>query len=264
MGIRKIIIIIALFLVGVASTAGMREWNKRQTKEIESAVKISSGMTVGGFLSRKDGDRAIYTGSISAVDAVSLPDRDETYIKIEYEHEREERIYNEDEDRWEQTTETVSSRTEECKELLLDDVNIPYSKVSGLPKEHKTETSGDDIYKYTYIPSVVDGTFYIQSKDGKIELVTYYQSENVAAENEKTNNGAIGFIWLIIIVIVVIIIVMDAKKRKREKAIEKRKAAQAEREARKKEREAAGIKPMTRKEEREAFEKEIEEMNRNL
>ncbi len=261
---KKIIIIIVMFLSGVAATAGLRTFNSKETKDIENATKISGGMTVGSFLKDGQGDRAIYTGSISAVDPVSVKGENEKYIKVKLEIEREEEVYNEDKDKWETTKETVSKESDKCKDLLLDDVNVPLSKVHELPEEHETEKSGEKIYEYTYTPAVVEGTFYISSKDGKIESVKYFKSVDVAGETNKTNILAIGCIWRVLIVIALVIIVTDVKGRKLKKAKAERAAEKERREARKKEREAEGVKPMSRKEEREAFEKEVEEMNKNL
>lgn len=238
MSAKKILIVIVLFLLGIALTVGMRAFNKRETEDINSAIKISGGMTVGDFLKEQNGDRAVYTGNITAVNPVTLKDAKDKYIKIKLEVEREEEVYNEDKDKYETTRETVSKESEKCKELILDDVNVPLSKVHELPEEHETEKSGDKTYEYTYTPSVVEGTFYIKSKKGEIESVKYYKSVDVAGENNKTNIMAIVCIWLILIVIGAVIIVTDVKGRKRAKAKAERQAEKELREARKKEREA--------------------------
>ena len=214
MSTKRIIIVIVLFLLGVAATAGLRTFNKMETKDIESATKISGGMTVGSFLNQKEGDRAIYTGSISATDPVSLKGENGQYIKIKLDHERKERVYNNDEDKWETTRRTISKESEKCKELLLDDVKVPYSKVHSLPEEQETERSGDDEYIYTYTPAVVDGTFYIKCKDGDIESVKYFESVDVAGETSKTNTVAIVCVWLILIIISAVIIVTGVKGKK--------------------------------------------------
>nr|WP_316617984.1 hypothetical protein [uncultured Ruminococcus sp.] len=237
MSAKKILVVIVLFLLGMASTAGMRAFNKRETADIDSATKISGGMTVGSFLKGQEGERAIYTGSISAVDPVTVEDAKDKYIKIRLEVEREEEVYNEDKDKYETTRETVSIEEHDCEELLLDDVNVPFSKVHELPKEHETEKSGDKTYEYTYTPSVVEGTFYIKSKKGEIESVKYYKSVDVAGENNKTNIMAIVCIWLILILIGAVIIATDVKGRKRAKAKAERQAEKEQREASKKERE---------------------------
>lgn len=234
---KKILVLILMLLAGVGATAGMNALNNRETQEIEGATKISGGMTVGGFLKDNQGDRAIYTGSISAVDPVSVNGEKEKYIKVKLEVEREEEVYNEDKDKWETTKETVYKETEKCKDLLLDDVNVPLSKVHELPEEHNEEKSGDKTYEYTYIPSVVEGTFYIKCKDGEIDSVKYYKSVDVAGENKKSNLLAIVFIWLILIVIGAVIIATDVKGRKRAKAKAERQAERERREELKKERE---------------------------
>jgi hypothetical protein len=88
---KKIIIIIVMFLSGVAATAGLRTFNSKETKDIENATKISGGMTVGSFLKDGQGDRAIYTGSISAV--WTGPDGEAVRMEAVYDPESEQVIF---------------------------------------------------------------------------------------------------------------------------------------------------------------------------
>ena len=131
---------------------------------------------------------------------------------------------------------------------MLDDVKIPLSKVHELPETYEKDRDGDEIYEYTYIPSVVEGTFYISSKDGTIESVKYFKSVDVAGETNKNNILAILCIWFVLIVIAVIIIVTDVKGRKVKKVKEKRTAEKEKREEHKKEREAEDVETMSTKE----------------
>ena len=138
--------------------------------------------------------------------------------------EQEQKIYNEEEDKYEYEEETISDRSASCEEIEIDDAVVSYDDFHSLPREEEVYTEGADNNRmkttYTYIPESVDGTFFIKVKDGEISSVEYYKSEDVSKESSAGFGLAIVLIWLTVIVIEIILIVKIVKMNKAIKAIQ--------------------------------------------
>ncbi len=203
-------------VIGLALTVILGAVGKAKQGEIASA-SVLDDMSVAEFVDDTDNGAAIYIGTVTAVDPVTVKGEDGAYIMIRRKVEQERKIYNEEEDKYEYEEETLSDRSASCEEIEIDDAVVSYDDFHSLPREEEVYTEGADNNRmkttYTYIPESVDGTFFIKVKDGEISSVEYYRSEDVSKESSAGFGLAIVLIWIAVIVIEIILIVKIVKMR---------------------------------------------------
>ena len=203
-------------VIGLALTVILGAVGKAKQGEIASA-SVLDDMSVAEFVDDTDNGAAIYTGTVTAVDPVTVKGEDGAYIMIRRKVEQERKIYDEEEDKYEYEYETLSDRSATCEKIDIDEVIASYDDFHSLPRKEEVYTEGakDDQRKttYTYIPESVDGTFFIKVEDGEISSVEYYRSEDVSKESSAGFGLAIVLIWIAVIVIEIILIVKIVKMR---------------------------------------------------
>lgn len=209
--------------IGLVLTVILGAVGKAKQGDI-AATTVLDDMSVAEFIDDTNNGAAIYTGTATAVDPVTVKGEDGAYIMIRRKVEQEQKIYNEEEDKYEYEEETISDRSASCEEIEIDDAVVSYDDFHSLPREEEVYTEGADNNRmkttYTYIPESVDGTFFIKVKDGEISSVEYYKSEDVSKESSAGFGLAIVLIWLTVIVIEIILIVKIVKMNKAIKAIQ--------------------------------------------
>ncbi len=200
--VLPVVAIIITLLIGVAE--------KSKQSDIAAATVLDS-QSVGEFLEENENGTAIYTGVISAVDPVSVKGDDGEYMMIRVKVEQEQKIYDEDADKYVTETTTLSNRSAECDEIEIDDVTADYSVFHSLPQESNSYSEGANSNKrkttVTFIDPTVEGTFLIKCKNGEISSAEYYKTTDVAGESQKGFGIAIVLIWLVIIAIEIFLIV---------------------------------------------------------
>ncbi len=205
----KIIALIVVPVIGVAVTFLLGTLGQNRQNEIASATVLDS-MSIGEFLEKNDNGSAIYTGTIRAVDPVSIREESGEYIMLQRKVEREEKIYNKEADKYEKETRTISNDNDNCSEIEIDDVTVPYRSFRDLPTSTNTYKEGPDSNltrtTFSYIPSSLDGTFFLKCDNGKVSSAQYYASEDIAGESKRGFGMAKVFIWLVIIVIEAVIV----------------------------------------------------------
>ncbi len=206
----KIVCAIVIPVVGIIITVLIGFAQKSRQSDIASATVLES-QSVGDFIDENDNGTAIYTGSIYAVDPVAVKGERDEYIEIRRKVEREEKIYNEETDKYETETTTMSNDSAHCDEIEIDDVTAKYSVFHSLPTKNETFSEGANSNKikttYSYVTAKVDGTFLIKVKDGEISSADYYESTDVAGESQKGFSIAKVLIWLLIAAIEIYMIV---------------------------------------------------------
>ena len=182
--------------------------NSRQT-ELGSATKLDS-MSVGEFLAQNENGSAIYTGTIKAVDPVSIRQESGEYISLHRKVEQVEKIYDKEKDKYETDTKTISDKRGNCDEIEIDGVVVRYSSFHDLPSYEQTDSEGADSNlrktTFSYTPASVDGTFFLKCKNGEVYSVQYFKSEDIAGESKKAFDIARIIIWAVIIVIEIYLI----------------------------------------------------------
>ena len=190
-----------VFGIGIILTIIIRLIEGGKQSEIKSALILYGDTTVGQFVSQNDGDSAVYTGSISALDPASIKDVEGEYISVKEEIEVEDKVYNSDKNKYEKEFRTVSKDSAHCKDICIDDEIADYKVFSSLPEDYKQYRDGKYRYTYRTIPRVVEGSFLIKCKNGKITSIKYYESSDLQGETRDTFNTILILIWLCIIII---------------------------------------------------------------
>ena len=205
----KIIALIIVPVIGAALTLLIGTIGNNRQNEIASATVLEN-RSVGDFLGQNDSASAIYTGTVKAVDPVSIIEEHGEYISLHRKVEREEKIYDKDSDKYDTKTKVISDDNDHCSEIEMDDVVIPYSFFHNLPSFSDTRSEGaaSNLTKttFTYTPSEIEGTFFLQCEKGKVTSAQYYGSEDVAGESKRGFVIAKVIIWIIIIGIVIYLI----------------------------------------------------------
>ena len=210
----KIIWAIVLPVIAIVLTLIIGAVGAAKQGDIADATVLDD-MTIGDFLDKEGSGAAIYTGTASAVDPVTLKDEDGEYIMIRKRVEQIQKVRNEEDDKYEEETTELYDSSEHCEEIELDDMIIVYDVFHSLPKETERYSEGPDTNEfrteYTYIPASVDGTFYIKCSNGDVDSIDYYESEDVGQQSKSRFGLAIVLIWLAVIIIDVIMIVKIVK-----------------------------------------------------
>jgi len=210
----KIILAIALPVAAIVLTLIIGAIGAKKQGDIADATVLDN-MTIGDFLDSEGSGAAIYTGTARAVDPVTDKDEGGEYIKIRRRVEQIQRVRNEKEDKYEEETTELSDRSAHCEEIELDDMIIVYDVFHSLPEVTKSNSEGPESNEfrteYTYIPSIVEGTFYIKCSNGDVDSIDYYESEDVGQQSKSRFGLVIVLIWLAVIVIEVIAIVRIVK-----------------------------------------------------
>ena len=218
----KIIALIVLPLVGVALTLLLGALGKSRQTELESAT-VLDGVSIGEFLAQNGNGTAVYTGTIKAVDPAVSSDEGGEYIKYRRTVEQVEKIRDEENDKYDTVTTTLSDDMDHCSEIKIDDVIVDYSAFHELPSyaDTKTEGASSNQFKteFSYTPAQVDGTFYLKCKDGKVSSAQYFASDDIAGENKSSFNLARIIIWLLVIAIDIFLVVDVIKTTKAIKLI---------------------------------------------
>lgn len=206
----KIVCAIVFPLVGIIITVLIGFAQKSRQSDIASATVLDS-QSVGDFIDENENGTAIYTGAIYALDPVSVRGEREEYIEIRRKVEREEKIYNEETDKYETETTTMSNDSAHCDEIEIDDAIAGYRAFHSLPTETETYSEGANSNKikttYSYVPAKVEGTFLIKVKNGEISSADYYASTDVEGESRKGFGIVTVLIWLAIIALEIYLIV---------------------------------------------------------
>ncbi len=206
----KVILAVVIPVVGIILTVLIGFAQKSKASDLASATVLDS-QSISEFLNENPDGSAIYTGTISAVRPVSVRGEDGEYIMISRKIERETKEYDEESQKYVRDTQTISDDSDHCDEIEIDDITLPYSKFSDLPRSSDTYSDGADSNKikttYSYIPASIDGTFFLKCKGGDVDSAEYYASRDVAGESQKGFGAATAFMWLAIIVIEIVLIV---------------------------------------------------------
>ena len=205
----KIIALVVLPLAGVVLTLLLGVIGKSRQTELESATVLDQ-MSVGEFLAQNKNGTAVYTGSIKAVDPVISSEEGGEYIRYRRTIEHVEKIYDEENDKYDTYTTTISDDSDQCNEIEIDDVVIPYSSFHDLPSYTDTESEGASSNQFrtefSYVPSIVDGTFFLKCKDGKVSSADYFKSADIAGESKSAFNVARIIIWLLVIAVEIFLV----------------------------------------------------------
>lgn len=208
---------IIIAAIGLVLTIIMGAAGKAKQGDIESATVLKD-MSLEEFISENDNGAAIYTGAIYAVDPVTLKGESGSYIMFRRKVEQKTKEYNEDEDKYEYDTQTLSDRSKNCEKVEIDGVEVDYDDLHSIPKEEERFTDGADSNQmqttYTYISDGLEGTFFIKVKDGKVSSAEYFSSEDVSAQSKAGFGMVIVMIWLIVIVAEIVFVVKFIKTNK--------------------------------------------------
>ena len=174
--------------------------------------------SIGDFLAENGNGAAIYSGTIRAVDPVSIRQESGEYIMASRKVEQEETTYDKEKDKYETDTRTISDDYDYCHEIEIDDVTLPYKKFHSLPEYTNTSSEGarNNLRKttFSYTPSSLEGTFFLKCRNGGVASVQYYDSPDVAGENRKGFSMARLLICIAVIVIEAVIICSIVKTSK--------------------------------------------------
>ena len=221
----KIIFLIVVPVIGVLISLLLGTIGKNVQNEIASATVLGS-MSISDFIEKNENGSAIYTGTIKAVDPVSSMAEDGEYIDLKRKVEKEEKVYDEKADKYETNTRTISDERDNCSEIEIDGVVVPYSAFHDLPSYSKNTSEGaaGNLTKttFSYTPSQVDGTFFLKCENGKISSARYYETADVAGESKKGFGMAKIIIWIIVIVIEIILVFGIIRSSKAIKNIEEK------------------------------------------
>ena len=221
----NIIAVIVLLVAGVAITLLLNFISNMRQSEIAEATVLDS-MPISEFLAQNETGSAIYTGEIKAVNPVVSKEEGGEFISFMRKAEREEKIYNEKEKKYETKTTALPRESEDdfCQDIEIDDVVVPYKYYHDLPSYSKTDYEGADSNRikttFSYTPSHLEGTFFLKCKNGEVSSAQYYGSEDVAGESKKGFNIARAIIWIIIIGIEIYLILGIVRSSKAIKNIE--------------------------------------------
>lgn len=221
----RIVFLAVVPVVGVALTLVLGFVGDSRQNELKSATVLDK-KTVGEFLDEEQNGKAIYTGTIKAVDPVSIREENGEYIELRRTVERVEKTYDEEEDKYDTKTETISNDMDHCDEIEMDDVVVKYTAFHGLPTYGDTKTEGADSNqlktKFSYVPSKVEGTFFLKCKNGEVSSAQYFESTDIAGESKKGFNLARIIIWVLLIAIEVFLVYDIIKTSKTIKIIEEK------------------------------------------
>ncbi|ETP73826.1 hypothetical protein UYO_0080 [Lachnospiraceae bacterium JC7] len=196
----KFVSLIALPIIGVALTLFLGLLGDTRQNELATATVLDS-MSIGEFLKKNWNGSAIYTGTIKAVDPVSIIEESGEYIELRRTVERIEKIT--EKDKTETQTSTISDDSLSCDEISIDDVIAPYRIFHDLPSYGNTSSEGPDsnLVKtdFSYVPSTVEGTFFLKCKDGVINSAQYFKSTDVAGESQNAFTLGRTLLWIIIV-----------------------------------------------------------------
>ena len=200
----KIIALAVVPVVGVVLLLALNAAGKSRQSEIASATVLDSE-SVGQYLAQNSTGSAIYTGTIKAEDPVTLSEEGGEYIMFRRKVEQEQKIYDKENDKYETETRTISDDSDSCKRIKIDDVVAPYSAFHDLPvfgDDHSDGAASNQIKtSFSYVPAMVDGTYFLKCENGEVSSVRYYKSADVAGESERGFSIAKAIIWIFIIVI---------------------------------------------------------------
>lgn len=206
---NRIIALIVVPVAGVALTLALGFAGNSRQNELKSATVLDT-TSVGEFLKQNDNDKAIYTGKIKAVDPVSIKEESGEYIQLHRTVERVEEVYDEEKDKYETKTKTISNDSANCDEIEIDDVVVKYSAFHGLPLYGETKTEGAKSNQlqteFSYVPAELEGTFFLKCKNGEVSSAEYFKSTDVAGESSKAFSLARIIMWAIIIAIVIYLV----------------------------------------------------------
>ena len=98
-----------------------------------------------------------------------------------------------------------------------------YRSFHGLPLYEDTQSEGADSNlrktTFSYIPASVDGTFFLKCKNGEVNSVQYFESEDIAGESKKAFDMARIIIWAVIVAIEIYLVYSIIKTSKAIKLI---------------------------------------------
>lgn len=196
----RFVSLIALPVIGVAITLFLGVLGDTRQNELASATVLDS-MSVGEFLEKNGNGSCIYTGTIKAVDPVSSMEESGEFIEYRRKVERIEKIT--DKDKTETKSSIISDDSASCDEIEIDDVIVKHRAFKDLPSYGKTDSEGPDsnIVKtdFSYVPSSVEGTFFLKCKDGEVSSALYFKSQDVAGESRKAFDLGRVLLWIIVI-----------------------------------------------------------------
>ncbi len=206
----KIIALAVLPVAGIAVTLLLGSVGNARQNEIANATVLDT-MSVGEFLEKNGTGSAIYTGEIKAADPVYCADEGGEYISFLREVKQEEKIYDKDADKYETNTTTISSDSDTCDEIEIDDVVVPTGRFHELPLYSKTRSEGaaSNQFKtsFSYTPTHLAGTFFLKCENGEVTSARYYESADVAGESKRGFGTARAIIWIFIVGIEIFLLV---------------------------------------------------------
>lgn len=196
----RFVSLIALPVIGVAITLFLGVLGDTRQNELASATVLDS-MSVGEFLEKNRDGSAIYTGTIKAVDPVSSMEESGEYIEYRRKVERIEKIT--EKDKTETKSSTISDDRDSCDDIAMDDVIVKHRAFQDLPSYGQTSSEGPDsnLVKtdFSYVPSSLEGTFFLKCKNGEVSSAQYFKSEDIAGESKKAFDLGRGLLWIIVI-----------------------------------------------------------------
>lgn len=203
-------IIVITVIVAVLSACFITIYNKDRLKKYEQAVTISESSNLEKFLRVNDDQYAfIENTTISAKNPVTHEELDGEYIIIKEEEQEYETSTDSDgntSSSWE-TKHTSTWKTDYIKVLEQE---ISYEKFRKLKpsrlKIKKVPGWSDRRYIYKGIHDNIEGTVFLELKDGVLKSADFYENMNIKQVKAETENSKLVYIILIAAVIVIIII----------------------------------------------------------
>ena len=197
----KIISLAVVPVAGLVLTLILGAVGSSRQSELESATVLDR-MTISEFLGENPNGSAVYTGQIKAVDpAISLEEGGE-YIEYRRTVEQVVKIYDEEKDKYDTQTTTVSNDSDSCSKIEISDVVVRHNSFHGLPTYGDTRSEGADSNQFktdfSYVPARLEGTFYIKCKDGEVSSVQYFESSDISGESQRGFATARIIIWILI------------------------------------------------------------------
>ncbi len=221
----RIISLIVVPVAGVIITLLLSSIGKGRQNDIASAEVLDS-THISEFLEQNESGSAIYTGTIKAADPVRIKSENGEYIEMKRTVEQEQKIYDKESDKYETKTRTISNYHDNCSEIEIDDVTVPYKAFHNLPSYSDTHSEGaaNNLTKTTifYTPSPIDGTFLLKCENGEISSAQYYESSDAAGESKKEFGAGRIIIWILVIIIEIYLVFGIIKVSKAIKLIEEK------------------------------------------